>query len=516
VLIPKKKKIAFASKCTSTTEAKYKPFLLDFAASKFTLDKFSDIIWGFPVEIKTDCQALCDTLLSEKLSTVHAWWRDGILAHQIVEVCHVPGNINVVADGLSWQWEGQPVTSNLEDGGEWTVSPDRDDQVGLVNDILLTPEEATGEQVKALRECLKGEHLFIEVIDAILGQDSMRMVWDKPSWLLTTIIVDFPTMSSNPSSPEYGQSLLASLAQRASRPPVALSGDPSPTPSVAPPLISHNRQDETGNNSQDFLAMVSTGTPISQLLTPPLLANTTTTLLVPNGEQDAGGVGMTPKGKAGKPPPRRALSVNEELSVFDIHNIFCHRWFLSRDHLMTQVILAQKAKDGKIFWVEFTPQFHAHLVKCAIALVPCPLQKVKKVMFGYILELLNEEGPKAFFNLTKGQQRATQAQKEKKQIACKRNRTSRWEHWKAAEEAAEGRTHWQCQQCGRKFTSRKAEKRHRCPLTKEASGKSGEGKGKGKAVTTPELNKPAPKTRTTPPIPKFATTATRLLPKRTW
>jgi hypothetical protein len=60
---------------------------------------------------------------------------------------------------------------------------------------------------------------------------------------------------------------------------------------------------------------------------------------------------------------------------------------------MANIILAQKAEDRKIFWVEFTPQFHAHLVKCTVALVPHPLNKVKKVMFGYILELLNREGP---------------------------------------------------------------------------------------------------------------------------
>jgi RNase H-like domain found in reverse transcriptase/Reverse transcriptase (RNA-dependent DNA polymerase) len=100
--------ITFASKRTSPMEAKYKPFLLEFAALKFALDKFSDTIWGFPVEIETDCQALRDTLLSEKPNVVHAHWHDGILAHQIIDVCHVPGKINVVADGLSRQWEGQP------------------------------------------------------------------------------------------------------------------------------------------------------------------------------------------------------------------------------------------------------------------------------------------------------------------------------------------------------------------------------------------------------------------------
>ena len=50
--------IAFTSKRTSKSEEKYKPFLLEFAALKFALDKFSDTIWGFPVEIETDCQAL--------------------------------------------------------------------------------------------------------------------------------------------------------------------------------------------------------------------------------------------------------------------------------------------------------------------------------------------------------------------------------------------------------------------------------------------------------------------------
>jgi hypothetical protein len=83
------------------------------------------------------------------------------------------------------------------------------------------------------------------------------------------------------------------------------------------------------------------------------------------------------------------------------------------DHIRTTVLLAQKAKDGKIFWVEFTPQFHAHLVKCAVALVPHPIHKVKQVMFVYFLELLNGEGPQSFFNLAKGQRLATQAQKEK-------------------------------------------------------------------------------------------------------
>jgi hypothetical protein len=84
------------------------------------------------------------------------------------------------------------------------------------------------------------------------------------------------------------------------------------------------------------------------------------------------------------------------------------------EHLRAQALSAQKADDGKIICVEFAPQFHTHLVKCTVVLVPQLISKVKKVMFCFILELLNEEGPQAFFALTKGQRCKSQAQKEKK------------------------------------------------------------------------------------------------------
>ena len=49
--------IGFASKRTLEAEEKYKPFILEYGALKHSLDKFSDIIWGYPIEIETDCQA---------------------------------------------------------------------------------------------------------------------------------------------------------------------------------------------------------------------------------------------------------------------------------------------------------------------------------------------------------------------------------------------------------------------------------------------------------------------------
>ncbi|KAF8261237.1 hypothetical protein EI94DRAFT_1810557 [Lactarius quietus] len=93
-----------------------------------------------------------------------------------------------------------------------------------------------------------------------------------------------------------------------------------------------------------------------------------------------------------------------DLSVFDILNLFRRRWFLSRAHLVTQVISAQKAEDGKLSWVEFPPPFHSHLVK--------------------------------------------EAAKAAKLPSCEQ----------------------QCGGCGRKFTSRKTVKKHKCTATKVASG----------------------------------------------
>lgn len=114
--------VAFASKCCSPAEGRYKPFLLEFAGAKFSLDKFDDIIYGYLVELETDCQALRDFLLNPKLNATHARWLDGVMEHHIVNVQHRPGKGNVAADSLSRMFENIP-----EEPGhshDWTVSED--------------------------------------------------------------------------------------------------------------------------------------------------------------------------------------------------------------------------------------------------------------------------------------------------------------------------------------------------------------------------------------------------------
>ena len=106
--------------------------------------------------------------MNDKLSATHARWRDGILAHQITDVRHVPGRMNVVADGLSRASEG--TKHNEKDGSEWTVSEDWETSKGLSHDIFHTSIADTQEMV-ALRDRFKDEPIFAEVINAMLELD---------------------------------------------------------------------------------------------------------------------------------------------------------------------------------------------------------------------------------------------------------------------------------------------------------------------------------------------------------
>ena len=161
--------IGFSSKRTSPTEEKYKPFILEFAALKHSLDKFSDIIWGYPVELETDCQALRDHLLSSTLNSTHARWRDAVLAHNIIDIRHRPGRLNVVADGLSRKFVNTPTVEG--DGHEWTVSEDWEARTRLTNDIMAIHTTHPESIYTALRTRFANEKVFIEIIDSMLDLD---------------------------------------------------------------------------------------------------------------------------------------------------------------------------------------------------------------------------------------------------------------------------------------------------------------------------------------------------------
>jgi hypothetical protein len=158
------------------------------------------------------------------------------------------------------------------------------------------------------------------------------------------------------------------------------------------------------------------------MVAPPPVVEVAPTVDPPSVDEDPADVQMAdPPKQTGGHRPKNKLSEPVELSIFDILNTFHRRWFLLRANLLTNVISAQKAEDGNLSWVEFTPQFHSHLVKCAVVLVPRLglVSKVKWVMFVFILELLNGEDRMAFFKLQKGGRKANNTQKEKWRLARK-------------------------------------------------------------------------------------------------
>jgi hypothetical protein len=125
-------------------------------------------------------------------------------------------------------------------------------------------------------------------------------------------------------------------------------------------------------------------------------------------------VKSTPLSPPAAPPPKRAKPgtpsppvtgdpIPKPLKAKDdgppdpaILAIFRKRWFLNRDHLIANVLSAQKSDAGRFTWVDFLPPFHMHLVQRTRALLPplCPMAKGKKVLFAFVIEILDGDGPK--------------------------------------------------------------------------------------------------------------------------
>ncbi|CAK5275949.1 unnamed protein product [Mycena citricolor] len=179
--------IAFASKRTSVAEERYQLHLLEFAALKFALDKFSNIVWGQPIWLETDCQALRDILNNEKLNATHTRWLNGLLGYNIVGAEHIKGLTNAVADALSRAAEGTPKTPG--NGSESSVSPDWEARTGLTNDLFSINDCRTKELVcevvrvpegtMKLWERFKDEPMYQEVVDALTEMDLGSSLADR-------------------------------------------------------------------------------------------------------------------------------------------------------------------------------------------------------------------------------------------------------------------------------------------------------------------------------------------------
>ena len=117
-------------------------------------------------------------LMNDKLVAAHARWRDGILAHWIIDVRHIKGTSNSV-DGISRQWApGSERTAT--DGSTWSVNPDWEERTGLTHDIfLLTTNVNDNETTDALENRFANEPLFLQVILAIREKDQALAVRDR-------------------------------------------------------------------------------------------------------------------------------------------------------------------------------------------------------------------------------------------------------------------------------------------------------------------------------------------------
>jgi len=92
------------------------------------------------------------------------------------------------------------------------------------------------------------------------------------------------------------------------------------------------------------------------------------------------------------------MSLPSDPSVFNILNVFRHHWFLLRDWLVSIIATTQQTDSSSIDWVKFLPAVYTYLVWCAIKLAPSvPTAKVKRVMFVYLLKVLNGDSPMLSF-----------------------------------------------------------------------------------------------------------------------
>ncbi|QRV96793.1 Retrovirus-related Pol polyprotein from transposon opus [Ceratobasidium sp. AG-Ba] len=137
---------AFNVTSSDGVTSQYIPFLLEFDALKFALDKFDNIIFGQPIELKTDCKALADLLGNNKLNSTHERWRESIIARHIVAIRHKPGVENRVCDALLRMYESRP-DDNTGPGANKLVDPGWESAKDLINDVCHLLHDSESAQL---------------------------------------------------------------------------------------------------------------------------------------------------------------------------------------------------------------------------------------------------------------------------------------------------------------------------------------------------------------------------------
>ncbi|QRW08679.1 Retrovirus-related Pol polyprotein from transposon opus [Ceratobasidium sp. AG-Ba] len=155
--------IAYASKRTLRSEERYIPFLLEFAALKYALDEFEDMIFGQPIELETNCKALADLLGNQKLNSTTSVGENQS-SDEIFGVRHLPGVQNTACDALSRVYEHRP-----EDKGghmqDTDVDPGWESSTGVVNDLYYLLDD---DETAALLHRFADDTFHTDILQSLL------------------------------------------------------------------------------------------------------------------------------------------------------------------------------------------------------------------------------------------------------------------------------------------------------------------------------------------------------------
>ncbi|KAI9429927.1 hypothetical protein H4582DRAFT_1601011 [Lactarius indigo] len=183
------------------------------------------------------------------------------------------------------------------------------------------------------------------------------------------------------------------------------------------------------------------------------------------------------------------IDISEDLSVFDLLNIARRRYFISRDKLISNITEASKDAFGVFDWVVLKKDYHSKVVAKFIwtlgdgkRLTPRSVEKVKKILFVFLLDVLNGVSAGDFFALKKSETLENRARHEIKRMARKRARAAKRERVRMGKQdsrAASGlkarkQDRKTCRLCGNTFESRNKRRKHECPGQKKSAPTKGE------------------------------------------
>ncbi|GAA5952192.1 hypothetical protein JCM10213_004059 [Rhodosporidiobolus nylandii] len=162
--------IAFISRATRDPEKRYSAFLLELVGVKWALEKSRKYLYGRPIELVADCQALAGILLLQQVAPTHARWRDYILGHDIIKFTHRPGKQHQACDELSRReqnYDEPPLSPDPPGTLPWSWVERAEEAELAVN--LAAYEEAARRPARPQRrweQIAKVEHLwFLEKED---------------------------------------------------------------------------------------------------------------------------------------------------------------------------------------------------------------------------------------------------------------------------------------------------------------------------------------------------------------